>query len=129
MNVPPTAWSGMTLRLVPRTRSSSRSLTATGCAKVSVKVRLSRSPAGTRSSIWVNGSGGIGAGRCPGVCAVAVTAPSATQAAPIRRNSTFLNVGSDERSTIATRTAVQRCALPRVYAVGGISMTPAASAS
>ena len=59
MNAPAMAGSGMRLRFVPRTSSSSRSLTGTGWAKVSVNVRLSRSAAGPRSSSWVSGSVGI----------------------------------------------------------------------
>ena len=86
MNVPPTAGSGTMLRLVPRTSNRSRSFTGTGCANVSVNVRLSRSPAGTRSSSWVSGSAGIGAGRCDGACTASATT--------INTHSTSLNLGS-----------------------------------
>src|SRR5437763_300547 len=67
MNIPLIDGSGTMLRLVPRTSSSRTSCTATGCAKVSVNARLSRSADNARSLICVSGSkGGNCAGRCAG---------------------------------------------------------------
>ena len=58
LNDPVIDGSGTTLRLVPRTSSSNKSLIGTACANVSVNVRLSRSAASDRSSSCVSGSVG-----------------------------------------------------------------------